>query len=214
VSTTILILFSSIISMVAASDSVTTFSERDARYRIKPTDVLEFQYRYTPEFNQTVTVQPDGFVNLTLVGDLKLGGLTLDEAKTAVVKRASQRLTNPELIVVLKEFEKPHFIVGGQVGNPGRFEMRGRITAMEAIAMAGGLKDLSAKHSQVLWFRRTGDDWAETKVINLKTIVRHQTEDVELRSGDMLFVPQNQISKIERFVRWSAVGVYWNPLPH
>ncbi len=100
------------------------------------------------------------------------------------------------------------------MGSPGRFEMRGRITAMEAIAMAGGLKDLSAKHSQVLWFRRVGDDWAETKVINLKTVVRNKSEDVELRSGDMLFVPQNEVSKIERFVKWSAVGVYWNPLSH
>jgi len=40
------------------------------RYRLQPGDVLEVQYRYSPEFNQTVTVQPDGYITLEIGGDL------------------------------------------------------------------------------------------------------------------------------------------------
>ncbi len=46
------------------------------RYKLVSGDVIDIVYRYTPEFNQTVTIQPDGFVGLQIVGDLKLEGLT------------------------------------------------------------------------------------------------------------------------------------------
>src|SRR4051794_25067248 len=111
------------------------FAERDPRYRIQPTDVLEVHYRYTPEFDQTITIQPDGFVTLQVVGDVKLEGLTLEQANAAVLEKASRRLRNPEITLVLKDFEKPYFVVGGEVLNPGKFEMRGQVTAIQAIAI-------------------------------------------------------------------------------
>src|SRR4051794_7794942 len=92
-----------------------SFSEREPRYHLQPSDVLELHYRYSPEFDQTVTVQPDGFVGLTLIGDLHIQGLTLDEAKAAILEKASERLKDPEVTVVLKEFEKPYFTVTGEV---------------------------------------------------------------------------------------------------
>ena len=119
-------------------------------------DVLELHYRYSPEFDQTVTVQPDGFVALQLVGDLKRRILTVNQAKGAILEMAGQRLKDPEITLVLKDFEKPYFTVGGEVTSSGRFEMRGSITALQAIMMAGGFKTASAKHSQVGPFRKIG----------------------------------------------------------
>jgi len=106
---------------------------------------------------------PDGFVTLQIVGDLKLQGLTLDQVKAVVLEKASLRLLDPEITLVLKDFEKPYFVVGGEVGAPGRFEMRGTVTALQAIAMAGGFKAASAKHSQVILYRRVGPDLAKTE---------------------------------------------------
>src|ERR1700722_7100459 len=80
------------------------FSARDPRYLLQPSDILEVHYRYSPEFDQVATIQPDGFVGLPLVGDMKLQGLTVDQAKDAIVNKASQRLKDPEVTVVLKEF--------------------------------------------------------------------------------------------------------------
>jgi polysaccharide export outer membrane protein len=190
------------------------FSERDPRYRIEPTDVLEIHYRYTPEFDQTVTVQPDGFVTLQIVGDLKLQGLTLDQVKAALLEKASLRLKDPEITLVLKDFERPYFMVGGEVEKPGKFEMRGQVTALQAIAMAGGFKNASAKHSQVILFRRVGPDLAKTEILNLKAAMSPSAKEAlaDLRPGDLLVVPQNTVSKIERFIKWVNVGMYYNPV--
>jgi len=208
------ILFLLLMGAAAALAQPGGFSERDPRYRLQPADVLEIHYRFTPEFDQTVTVEPDGFVTLQIVGDLKLQGLTLEQTKTAILEKANRRLQDPEVTIVLKDFEKPYFVVGGEVGAPGRFEMRGVITALQAIAMAGGFKSASAKHSQVILFRRVGPDLAKAEILDLKAAMRPSATEplADLRSGDMLIVPQNRVSKIERFVKWGSWGVYMNPL--
>jgi polysaccharide biosynthesis/export protein len=194
---------------------VGSFSERDPRYRLLPSDTLEIHYRYSPEFDQTVTLQPDGFVALQLVGDLKLQGLTVDEAKAAILGKAAERLRDPEITVVLKDFEKPYIVVGGEVTTPGKFEMRGKINPIQAIAMAGGFKAASAKHSQVILFRRIGPDLAKTEILDLKAATSTSSAEpmADLRPGDMLFVPQNSISKIERVIKMLNVGAYF-PIPY
>jgi polysaccharide biosynthesis/export protein len=189
------------------------FAQRDTRYLLQPTDVLEIKYRYTPEFNQTVTVQPDGFCTLDLTGDFKVAGLTVDQARELIIAKASVRLKDPEIAVVLKEFEKPYFVVGGEVGHPGRFDLRGATSPLEAIAIAGGFKT-SSKHSQVIRYRRVGPDLGEAKILDLKTPMNTPVVEagMDLRSGDVLVVPQNLISKIERFVKWGNFGMAFNPL--
>jgi polysaccharide export outer membrane protein len=195
------------VAVLAQSGS---FAERDPRYRLQPTDVVEVHYRYTPEFDQTVVIQPDGFVNLQIVGDLKLQGLTLDQVKAAILEKATLRLKDPEVTLVLKDFEKPYFMVGGEVANPGKFEMRGQVTALQAIAMAGGFKTASAKHSQVILFRRVGPDLAKAEILNLKAAMSPAATEplADLHPGDLLVVPQNRVSKIERYVKWANVGLY------
>ncbi|HUP04408.1 MAG TPA: polysaccharide biosynthesis/export family protein [Bryobacteraceae bacterium] len=187
----------------------------ESRYRLQVLDALEVHYRYTPEYDQTVTIQPDGFVNLQIVGDIRAAGLTSDEVQAAILDKARLRLREPEVTVVVKDFQRPYFVVGGEVASPGRFEMRGRVTALEAIAMAGGFKHADAKHSQVILFRRAGSDLAQTELLDLKAAASASSKKPleELRSGDLLVVPQNRISKIERFVRFTNIGLYWNPIP-
>jgi polysaccharide export outer membrane protein len=134
--------------------------------------------------------------------------------KTAILEKAAQRLNDPEVTIVLKDFVKPYFVVGGEVGAPGRFEMRGAVSPLQAIAMAGGFKTASAKHSQVILFRRVGPDLAKTQILNLKAAMDPSATEspADLHSGDVLIVPQNRISKIERFVKWGNFGIYANPL--
>lgn len=192
-----------------------SFSERDPRYRLQPSDVLEVHYRYSPEFDQTATVQPDGFLALVLVGDIKVQGMTMAQAQEAILAKSVKRLKDPEITVVLKEFEKPYFVVGGEVNTPGKFEMRGPVSPLQAITIAGGFKPMTAKNSQIILLRRVGPDLAKTEVLNLKDMMnpKKKSEPIaDLRSGDMLIVPQNQISKIERIVKLSNIGAYF-PIP-
>ncbi len=189
---------------------LTTVTE--GRYRLQPGDVLEIQYRYSPEFNQTVTVQPDGYITLEVGGDLKVAGMTVDQLRQAILKKASTRLQDPIATVILKEFQKPYFVVAGEVAQPGKIEMRERVTAIQAIMLAGGMKE-SAKSSQVVVFRKINSDIAEVKLLNLKTIRRTSDleHDLTLQPGDMVFVPRDKISKIERFMRVASVAAFMAP---
>ena len=182
------------------------------RYRLQPGDVLEVQYRYSPEFNQTVTVQPDGYVTLEIGGDLKVAGFTIEETRQAILRQASKRLQDPVATIVLKEFQKPYFVVAGEVATPGKIEMRERVTAIQAIMLAGGMKE-TAKSSQVVVFRKINSDVAEVKVLNLKSIRRTSDleNDLTLQAGDMVFVPRDRISKIERFMKLASVAAFMAP---
>ena len=184
---------------------------RGWRYRIAAGDVLEVSFVFTPEFDQVVNVQPDGYVSLKPVGSVRAQGLTTEEFTQALVAAYGKILRDPVITVSLNEFVKPYFIVDGQVDKPGRFELHGETTVTEAVAMAGGFKD-SAKHSQVVLFRKVSDEWAEVKVLNVKHMEnsRNLAEDVYLRPGDMLFVPKNAISKIKPFIPIPSLGTYFN----
>src|SRR6266446_9962397 len=189
---------------------LTTVTEE--RYRLQPGDVFEVQFRYSPEFNQTVTVQPDGYISLEIGGDLKVAGLTVEETRRMILRKAGARLQDPVATVLLKEFQKPYFVVAGEVAQPGKIEMRERVTAIQAIMLAGGMKE-GAKSSQVVVFRKINSDIAEVKLLNLKTIRRTSDleNDLTLQPGDMVFVPRDRISKIERFMRVANVAAFMAP---
>jgi polysaccharide export outer membrane protein len=186
--------------------------KRNWRYRINPSDTLELNFVLTPEFNQTVIVQPDGYITLHGVGDLPAAGQTLPELTESIKTAYSKILQDPEVTVDPKDFEKPYFTVGGQVGKPGKFDWRADVTLTQAIAIAGGFTDAS-KHSQVLLFRRVSDQWTEAKIINVKKMMssRDLQEDPDLKPGDMLFVPKNALSKIKPFLPTTSAGIYANP---
>ncbi|HVS82519.1 MAG TPA: polysaccharide biosynthesis/export family protein [Pyrinomonadaceae bacterium] len=189
---------------------LTTVTEE--RYRLQPGDVLEVQFHYSPEFNQTVTVQPDGYVSLEIGGDVKVAGMTVEQTRQAILRKASTRLQDPVATVILKEFQKPYFVVAGEVSQPGKIEMRERVTAIQAIMLAGGLKE-SAKASQIVVFRKINSDLAEVKVLNLKNIRRTADleNDLTLQPGDMVYVPRDKITKIERFMRLASVAAFIAP---
>src|SRR5713101_6040941 len=88
---------------------LTTVTEE--RYRLQPGDVLEVQFRYSPEFNQTVTVQPDGYVTLEIGGHVKVASITTDKTRQAILRKANSRLQDPVATVILKEFQKPYLVV-------------------------------------------------------------------------------------------------------
>jgi polysaccharide export outer membrane protein len=189
-----------------------TFGSEE-RYVLHPGDVLDIEYRYTPEFNQTVSVQPDGFRSLEIGGDLKVAGRNLEQVRNLILARARTRLQSPELTVVLKEFQKPYVVVAGEVVQPGKFELREKLTAVQAVLLAGGFKD-SAKSSQILVFRKLNADTAEVKSLNFKTLKRTSDleNDLTLQPGDMILVPRNRISKIERYVRLASLTTFLYPL--
>ncbi len=181
-------------------------------YRLRQSDVVDVSFTVAPEFNQSLTVQPDGYVMLKDAGLVEAQGLNLEEFSRAIEKAYQGYLHDPQVAVALKEFEHPYFIVGGEVGKPGKYELRSDTTVMEAVEIAGGFTQ-QAKHSQVVLFRRVNDDLVEARLLDLKSMLKQASlkEDSHLRPGDLVFVPQNTISKIARFLSKPSVSMYMNP---
>jgi len=181
-------------------------------YRLRSSDVVEIDITFSPQFNQILTVQPDGYLPLKGVEQLYAENLTVPELQAAIHRVYTGILHDPEVTVVLKDFDKPSFIAAGEVGHPGKYELRADTTVTEAVAIAGGFTP-RAKHSQIVLFRRISDETVESHLLNVKSMLKSRAlgEDVHLRPGDVLFVPQNLISKIRQFLPASSLSLYANP---
>src|ERR1700691_1579824 len=187
--------------------------ERHPLYRLTKSDSVDVNFTFSPDFNQTLTVQPDGFVALKGAGTLLAEGLTVPQMQQAVAYAYRGVLHEPEVTVTLKDFDKPYFLASGEVARPGKYELRGDLTVNEAGAIAGGLTQ-QARHSQVVLFRRISAYVAESHVIDVKKMLDSHDlhEDMHLQPGDFIFVPQSRISKIRKYVPTNSMSWYMSPL--
>jgi polysaccharide export outer membrane protein len=207
----------STIASAAASDapavssttpsSAPALERRGARYRLRKGDTFDIDFAYSPEFNQTLAVQPDGYVTLKEAGSIYVEGKTVPELTETIKAAYSETLHAPVIAIDLKDFEKPYFIAGGEVSKPGKYDLRGKLTVTEAVAIAGGFNDRS-KHSQVVLFHPLESGGYEAKLLNIKQLLatRNLAEDPILQPGDMLYVPQNTISKIKPYLPVPSFG--------
>jgi polysaccharide export outer membrane protein len=187
--------------------------ERHPLYRLSKLDAVDVNFTFSPDFNQTLTVQPDGYVALKGAGTMFAEGLTIPQMQQAVADAYRGFMHDPEITVTLKDFDKPYFLASGEVARPGKYELRGDLTASEGVAIAGGFTQ-QARHSQVVVFRRISAYVAESHVIDLKKMLDSHTlnEDLHLQPGDFIFVPQSRISKIRRYVPTNSMSWYMNPM--
>jgi len=183
-----------------------------AYYTVHPGDVLVITFRYTPEFNDEVTVGPDGRAVLKATGDITLAGHTLPEIQQQIISDSADKLVNPDVTVSLKSFEPPNVVVAGEVQKPGQFDLRKPTTALQAILMAGGPKEDSAMN-HVYLFRRINSDTAEVHVLRLGRYDANTRakNDLLLQPGDMILVNRDALEKIGRFIKVFNLGVYFNP---
>jgi polysaccharide export outer membrane protein len=188
---------------------------RNVRYTLQRGDTVELSFPLVPAFNQSATINPDGFITLRPLGDVQVQGKTLPELTTLLRTKFSEILRESDVIVQLRDFERPYFIVGGFIERPAKYELRGETTVAQAVAIAGGFKP-GAKHSQVLLFRQSTNDWVEVKDVNLKNMLSRSQlkEDLYLRNGDMIWIPQNFMSKVKPYLPTFSFSPYFNPFQH
>ncbi len=193
----------------AASPADKDFHSRYPRYKIEEGDAFDVSFELNPEFNQTVSVQPDGYISMRGVGDIMVKGQTVPQVTETIRTTYGKILNTPLVSVVLKDFQKPYFVADGQVGHPGKYDLRGDVTLTQAIAMAGGFLD-TAKHSRVLLYRRAALGWYPAEMFDVKKMQKQGNlkEDPTLHAGDMLYVPKNTFSKYRAFLPGSSMGAF------
>jgi polysaccharide biosynthesis/export protein len=157
-----------------------------------------------------VMIQPDGYITLQNIGSVFVLGMTVPEVVEALKKASTSILHDPIIDVDLVDFQKPYFMVSGQVGKPGQYDLRHDTTVSEAVALAGGF--LPTAKTQVFVYHRISTGWVEVKKLNLKDILngKNINEDIQMQPGDMVFVPEKFIANFKKYVPYTA-GMYLNP---
>ena len=149
------------------------------------------------------TVSPDGTIQLPLIGSVPAIGLTLDEIGREVNARYRLSIRGVEVTPVLLE-RAPRFIyVVGEVDQPGRFDLIGPTTAIQAIALAGGFQE-GGNLRQVIVFRRD-ENWRLTATkLDLRGALLgkkpHPSDEIWLRDSDIVLIPQQPIQRLSEAV--------------
>lgn len=188
--------------------------QRHPRYVLKRSDSLSLAFPLSPELDQKITIQPDGYITLQNAGSVYAQGLTVPELTDAITKAYAGTLRNPIINIDVTDFQKPFFTVSGQVGHPGQYELRTDITVAEALAVAGGMTGTA--RTQVFLFHRTSNDWFAVRQVNMKDILagKNVNEDATIQSGDMIYVPEKFITNFRKYVPYSFnVGGYVQGFP-
>ena len=197
------------LSLAGAPNSVAGQDPQSApgRYHLRAGDVVDLNFPFVPAFNQTISVQPDGYISPRALGPLRVDGMTVADLTRALREEYVSILRDPVITVELKDFEKPYFIVAGEVERPGKYDLRGETTAMQAVAVAGGLKE-RARHSRAVVFRRLPAGGFETKPLDLKKLLKERrlNADLRLEPGDTLFIPKGRGSLDFRGI---ASSLWW-----
>jgi polysaccharide export outer membrane protein len=164
-----------------AEDTVVT-----ADYVLAVGDKLRIEVYKDTQLSQSLQIRPDGRITLPLVGDVAAAGVTplaLDETITTALK---EYMTNPVVTVIVVEATPPTVYVMGEVMQPGPVPMRPGMTALEALALAGGFKDF-AKTSDIRVIRRGGS--GEPMRFNYKDAINGGERAIALKPGDTIVVP-------------------------
>jgi len=114
-------------------------------YRIGIDDVLDIAVWNVVELQKTVPVRPDGKISLPLVNDVVAAGLTPMELRDQLTKKMAAYVQNPAVSVVVREIRSLKVSVIGQVRTPGRYDIKGPSTVLDALALAGGFTEFAAR---------------------------------------------------------------------
>src|SRR5271156_1797584 len=109
------------------------------RYLLRSGDTLQLQYRLTPDLNQTVSVQPDGYVDLNVAGEVRVAGLTVTQAHDLIIAKEWEHLNNPELNLILEEFTRPYVVVAGEFAKPRPIKRMDNMKALSAFLLFRGV---------------------------------------------------------------------------
>ena len=161
-------------------------------YRIGTEDLLEVQVFGVDQLGRTVRVNSMGFVSLPLIGNIEVGGLTAQEAETAIAARLSAAyLQNPQVSLFIKEYTNQRVTVEGAVKNPGIYPLRGQTTLLRSLAMAGGQGSLSDM-SEVMLFRSDASGKRDAQVFDVERIRRGEIEDPAVVNDDLIVVNRSK----------------------
>lgn len=176
----------------------------DKEYFIAAGDVISVNVFPAQEFSKEVTVQPDGNMELPLLGSLRAQGMKPGELEKLLTAKFSKFVSNPSITINVRRFSFNRVALIGHVHNPGYYEYREGMRLLELVAQAGGTSDYS-REAKVRIFRKTGSGGGKVteEVIqaNLEDVFSGDMEkNIPLVSGDIVYIPKKPYYAAGRWV--------------
>ena len=159
-----------------------------SQYVLGASDVLRVNVWKSTELSQTVTIGPDGFISLPLLGDMPAVGLTAEHLAKTLSERLSSYVVNPQVTVSVVDFRSRQIFVTGQVGKPGAYSLIAPITVLQLIAQAGGLSPFANR--KAIFVLRSGPKGPEKLKFNYTSALKGDVaQNITLTPGDTVIVP-------------------------
>jgi len=170
-------------------------------YRLQPGDSISVVFWGQSEFDQELSIRPDGRISLPFVDEVQAGGLTPKELDDELTRLYTGELASPEITIIVREVPSQRIYVGGEVEEQGAYPIVGHLTITQAVQEAGGFLT-TARRSEVLLIRTesTGERFA--RQVDLRPVIsgRDLSLDISLQPFDIVFVPRSKITNIGLFV--------------
>lgn len=172
-----------------------------AGYVIEPGDGLDVRFFYNPELNEEVTVRPDGNISLPLVGEMRAAGRSPSQLENSLREAYGRELRQAAITVIVKGFAGQRVYVDGEVGTPMMVNIAGNLSAMQAIASAGGFKP-SARKGEILVIRRSGTPQPVVIPLDLEATIsgKDTSQDILLQPYDIVYVPRTAVAEVNQFI--------------
>lgn len=201
---TISILLSALLLLAPLPSFAAGEAQPEKDYFIEAGDVINISVMPAEEFSKEVTVQPDGTIEIPLLGSIKAQGLKADELQKVLTAKFSKYVSNPTITVNVRKFSSSRVAAIGQVNQPGYYEFREGMRLLDLVAQAGGPQDW-AKTSQVRIYRRVkGEGGSSTEQLikaDLESVLEGDMEkNIGLASGDIVYIPRRNYSKAARWI--------------
>ncbi len=163
-------------------------------YRIGATDKLSVTVFQVPDLSfPELVVDASGNIQMPMIGSVLAAGRTPSELSTDIAGRLAERyLRNPQVTVTVREAASQKVTVDGAVKRPGVYEMRGRTTLLQAVAMAEGPAPTADVESVAIF--RTVDGRRMVAVFDLAAIRNGAAEDPVIVGDDVVVVDTSRLN--------------------
>lgn len=177
-------------------------------YKIGNQDVLDISVFKLPEMSKPFQVSDSGSVSFPLLGEVKAAGRTTQELERELTgKLGAKYLQNPQVTVMVKEYNSQRVLLDGAVTKPGLYPVQGNSSLLQVIAQSGGLTPMA--DSTVVVFR-TVDGKKSVAKFDVESIRSGQIQDPVVLTGDVV-VASNSAMKdgFDKFLKLiPALGVF------
>lgn len=172
---------------------------RITEYILGPGDRVEIMVYRHDDLKRTIPIDPSGKITYPMIGDIQAGGLSIFQFRDNLRDRLAEYIVNPQVSVSVTAVQSQKVYVIGEVTKPGVLSLNKPMSAIEAISEAGGFT-LDAKDQSVMVIRGNRDKPQLIK-LDLEDALKKGdiTQNIQLRSGDIVYVPSTLIADVSRF---------------